>query len=191
MNEHTAKRLIAFTSQSLKQHGIRAVRMDAIARGLNVSKRTIYKTYGTKDNLINSCLESYTDRTQNMFQIIKYSNPHPVSYLLELSRAFIHNLYKAECIFWTDITTHYQHIYTSIQGIWLEELGKSILTCQEASFVSENLNAKNFLHSFATMLYHARTAGCSPDMLYDAAYFMLKGTMTANGIKGLNASNGR
>ena len=51
MDESTEKRIIAFTSQSLRQYGIRAVRMDDIARNMNISKRTIYQIYTTKDNL--------------------------------------------------------------------------------------------------------------------------------------------
>ena len=54
MDESTEKRIIAFTSQSLRQYGIRAVRMDDIARNMNISKRTIYQIYTTKDNLINT-----------------------------------------------------------------------------------------------------------------------------------------
>ena len=52
MDAEKRKRLIIFTSQSFKQKGIRATRMDAIAHGLNISKRTIYEVYKTKDNLI-------------------------------------------------------------------------------------------------------------------------------------------
>ena len=48
MDESTEKRIIAFTSQSLRQYGIRAVRMDDIARNMNISKRTIYQIYTTE-----------------------------------------------------------------------------------------------------------------------------------------------
>lgn len=68
MDEEKKKRLIIFTSQSFKQKGIRATRMDAIAHGLNISKRTIYEVYKTKDNLIGACLVSYSERTKNLFR---------------------------------------------------------------------------------------------------------------------------
>lgn len=58
MDENTEKRIIAFTSQSLKEQGIRAVRMDDIARNMNMSKRTIYQAYITKENLIYICCKS-------------------------------------------------------------------------------------------------------------------------------------
>ena len=59
MNKNAEKRIIAFTSQSLKEYGIHAVRMDDIAQNMSMSKRTIYQTYITKDNLIYICLQSY------------------------------------------------------------------------------------------------------------------------------------
>lgn len=48
MNKNAEKRIIAFTSQSLKEYGIHAVRMDDIAQNMSMSKRTIYQTYITK-----------------------------------------------------------------------------------------------------------------------------------------------
>lgn len=67
MNEYTEKRIVAFTSQSLRQYGIRAVRMNDIAKNMNISKRTIYQVYNTKNNLINTCLDAYLSRIENLF----------------------------------------------------------------------------------------------------------------------------
>ena len=81
MDESTEKRIIAFTSQSLRQYGIRAVRMDDIARNMNISKRTIYQIYTTKDNLINTCGWVYQSRIENTFHIIRYDSPDILEYL--------------------------------------------------------------------------------------------------------------
>lgn len=91
--------MIAFTSQALRQYGIRAVRMDDIARNMSISKRTIYQAYVAKDNLINICLKSYLDRMKELFQIIKYNHPEALEQLWETSKAYIENLYKVERIF--------------------------------------------------------------------------------------------
>lgn len=182
MNENTGKKLIAFTSQALKHQGIRAVRMDAIAHDMNMSKRTLYKVYKTKDNLINTCLASYTERTRNLFHIIRCNAPHALAYLLEMAQAFINNLYKATCIFWTDVTRHYRHIYQAIQAIWTAELEQSLLTCQAERFIRADLNRKEFLDSFTTLLYNARIAECPIEMLRYSARCMLRGIMTPAGM---------
>lgn len=180
MDENKSKRIIAFTSQSLKQYGIRAVRMDAIAQSMNVSKRTIYQAFEKKDNLINSCLDTYTARTKNMFQIIKLSNPNPLLYLWELTRAYIENLYKAKCVFWLDLANYYRHIFTVIDSLWIEELESAIATCRAQQYVILDLDIKTFLESFTTLLYNARVAECSAGMLYNSAYYMIRGIMIRN-----------
>ena len=185
MNKNAEKRIIAFTSQSLKEYGIHAVRMDDIAQNMSMSKRTIYQTYITKDNLIYICLQSYRSRMMNMFRIISYDFPDIVEYLWEVSKAYVENLYKAKCILWLDISRYsaYQYIYNSYNRIWSDELEEAILACQKEKLVIPSLHAALFIESFTTLLYNARIAECMPLMLYKSAYFMLRGIMTESGIK--------
>lgn len=185
MNENTEKKIIAFTSQSLREQGIRAVRMDDIARNMNMSKRTIYQAYTTKENLIYTCLQGYQARIINMFHIIKYDFPDIVEYFWAVSKAYIENLYKAKCVFWLDIScdSRYRYIYSSYNRIWSGELEEIILACQKEKLVMSDLRAKIFVESLTTLLYNARLAECMPSMLYRATYFILRGIMTESGVK--------
>ncbi|WP_229034253.1 TetR/AcrR family transcriptional regulator [Bacteroides salyersiae] len=81
MNKNAEKRIIAFTSQSLKEYGIHAVRMDDIARNMGMSKRTIYQNYTTKENLIYTCLQDYRSRIMDMFRVVRYDFLDIVEYL--------------------------------------------------------------------------------------------------------------
>lgn len=184
MNEHTEKRIIAFTSQSLRQYGIRAVRMDDIAKNMTISKRTIYQVYITKDNLVNTCLQSYLSRMENLFQLIRYNNQDVLGCLWEISKAYIDNLYRAECAFWFDVSrrSEYKYIYTTYTSMWAAELERIIAICQKEKYVIDDLNVQIFLESFITLLYNARVVECSPAMLRNSAFFMLRGIMTEQGI---------
>lgn len=185
MNENTEKKIIAFTSQSLREQGIHAVRMDDIARNMNMSKRTIYQTYTTKENLIYTCMQGYQDRIVNMFHIIKYDFPDIVEYFWAVSKAYIENLYKAKYVFWFDILrdSRYRYIHNSYNRIWSGELEKIILACQKEKLVMSDLRAKIFIESLTVLLYNARFAECMPSVLYRSAYFMLRGIMTESGLK--------
>lgn len=185
MDENAEKRIIAFTSQSLKRQGIRAVRMDDIARNMNMSKRTIYQIYTSKENLIYSCLQVYQVRIINMFHIIKYDFPYILEYFWAVSKAYIENLYKAKCVFWFDISrdSKYRYIYSSYNRIWSGELEKIISVCQKEKLIMSDLRAEIFVESFTALLYNARLAECVPSMLYRSAYFMLRGIMTESGVK--------
>ena len=116
MEENIKKKLIAFTSQLLRQQGIRAVRMDDVAREMKMSKRTLYKVYQTKDKLVDTCLEAYAERMRNLLQLLQHSHPEPLAFLEECSKAFVQTLYRAERVFWTDIAEGYRSIYDTIRG---------------------------------------------------------------------------
>ena len=156
MDEEKKKRLIIFTSQSFKQKGIRATRMDAIAHGLNISKRTIYEVYKTKDNLIGACLVSYSERTKNLFRIIECGSQCPLPRLLGTSKAFVENLYKGENAFWHDVTSHYGYIYDAIREIWYAELARRVGT--QKSNISR-LESGNYNPSLDFLVKVARSLG--------------------------------
>lgn len=182
MDDMTRKELIAFTSRSLRLRGFRAVRMDAIAREMKISKRTLYEMYDTKDNLINHCLRSYADRTKNRFAIIKCRVPDPLEYLFDISRQYVDHLYKAECIFWQDLTVYYPHFYRAIRQIWDDELEESLLACKGRSWVRADVDICAFLHAFARISYSARVTGWPADLLHQSASCMLRGILTIPGI---------
>ena len=184
MDESTEKRIIAFTSQSLRQYGIRAVRMDDIARNMNISKRTIYQIYTTKDNLINTCWWVYQSRIENTFHIIRYDSPDILEYLWAASKAYIENLYKAACVFWLDVSRHleYKYIYNLYNRIWSDELEKTLSACLKERHIIPDLEVRTFVESFTALLYNARVAECLPAMLHSSATFMLRGIMTESGI---------
>lgn len=182
MNDLIRKELIIFTSQSLKQYGFRAVRMDTIAHNMKISKRTLYEIYGTKDNLISNCFISYLDRTKNMFEITKYNASDPLKYLFDISKQYINNLYKAECVFWLDITKYYPHIYHSIQKIWTDELERSLLNCKNKLLIGPDIDIKSFLHSFVCLLYSARISNLPIEMSYKSAFYMMRGILTISGV---------
>lgn len=185
MNEHTEKSIIAFTSQSLRQNGIRGVRMDDIAKSMTVSKRTIYQIYATKDNLVNICFNSYLNRVENLFQIIKCSSQDTVTELWEDSKAYIENLYRAECSFWSDInrSLEYKYIYTKHNCVWFAQLERIITVCQQGKYIINDLNVQMFIESYMSVLYHARTVECAPSVLHNSAYYMLRGIMTEQGLE--------
>jgi AcrR family transcriptional regulator len=53
----TKERIIVESSNLFRQFGIKSITMDQIAENLGVSKRTIYEIFGTKDDLLNACID--------------------------------------------------------------------------------------------------------------------------------------
>lgn len=182
MDGQMEKRLIVFASQYVRQYGIHAMRMDTIARGMNVSKRTLYKVYGSKDNFMRACLASYTDRVMNLFRLLRMETPEPQRYLWALTKAFIDNFYRAEPVFWREITECYPHIHETIRNLWTEELAEAIEECKRKRWVIMELDSQRYASSLYAMFYHGRMAGSAPQAVSHSAYFMWRGIMTIEGI---------
>lgn len=187
MNENTEKRIVVFTSQSLRQNGIRAVHMDDIAKNIGISKRTIYQVYKTKNDLVNTCLDTYLFRIGNLFHIIKYDSSDALVYLWKTSLTYMENLYKGECAFWFDVKCYpeYRHIYVAYNRIWLDGLKKAVSSCQQDGYIIPYLDVPVFLESFMTLLYDVRIAERLPSIAYNALYFMLRGILTNKGVEQL------
>lgn len=185
MNEYSEKRLIALASQNVRQHGIRAARMDVIARDMGVSKRTLYKRYYSKDNFIMVCLASYTERVRNLFCLLRMEASDLPQYLCALTKAFVGNLYKAEPAFWQDVKEHYPQIYETIWGTWVEELEKTVSECQEERWLDRGVAPKRYVQSLTDLFYHARMAALPSHSVFHLAGLLLRGSMTIEGISRL------
>lgn len=57
LSMETKERIIVESSNLFKRYGIRSITMDQIAENLGISKRTIYEIFGTKDDLLNACID--------------------------------------------------------------------------------------------------------------------------------------
>ena len=64
MNPETLRcRILDYTKREMYQHGADGLTMDDIARGMKMSKRTLYKLFPSKTSLFRVCPVSYTHLT--------------------------------------------------------------------------------------------------------------------------------
>ena len=65
------ERLLDFVIDELLQKGIKATTMDSLASALQMSKRTLYEMFSSKENLVNLALqrfhEKFTSKTKDIF----------------------------------------------------------------------------------------------------------------------------
>ena len=69
--------IIHYTSKMFVEQGIKAVRMDDIAKELSISKRTLYELFGDKEELIFQSIKHYLEqsRERRIKQILDLENP--------------------------------------------------------------------------------------------------------------------
>lgn len=69
--------------------GIRSVTMDDVAKEISISKKTLYKHYPDKNELVRSTVQKILDRISKQFTIIMANEPNPILQLHGISRFMI------------------------------------------------------------------------------------------------------
>jgi AcrR family transcriptional regulator len=86
-------RIVVKARDMFHQHGIRGVGVDAIAEAAGTNKMTLYRHFGSKDDLILECLQKAVDEARQLWTDLQTGNPGDPQARL---RAWI--LEGAECI---------------------------------------------------------------------------------------------
>lgn len=77
-------RIIEEATQEFTSKGVRAVRMDDIARQLGISKRTLYETFSNKEDLLLECVvRAEAKREENMGKFYSDPNYNSIEVVLE------------------------------------------------------------------------------------------------------------
>jgi AcrR family transcriptional regulator len=71
------------TLNSILQRGVRAFTIDGLAAELGMSKKTIYKYFPNKENLIENCFMNFTNLLSEKLDDLSRSDPHPVKTFLK------------------------------------------------------------------------------------------------------------
>lgn len=62
----TTRRVVDFATQAFFTQGVKSVKMDDIAKGLQMSKRTLYQLFADKEQLIIACLEMLAEEEHRL-----------------------------------------------------------------------------------------------------------------------------
>jgi AcrR family transcriptional regulator len=73
---------IVDTAQDLfREHGIKGIGVDAIAEAAGTNKMTLYRHFGSKDELIAECMREQARKAEEKWAEIVAANPDPVAVL--------------------------------------------------------------------------------------------------------------
>src|SRR5580692_1812465 len=68
-------RILVAAGEMFYRHGFRAVGVDAIAEAAGTNKMTLYRHFGSKDDLIIACLNRATEHADAIWTDIEMANP--------------------------------------------------------------------------------------------------------------------
>ena len=101
------KKVIEAAYEAFTSKGIRAVKMDDLAKALSISKRTLYEIFDDKEQLLLACIEENSKCfREHMEKFALKKNPSPIAIILEFYRFQIIQLNNIRPEFFVDINRY-------------------------------------------------------------------------------------
>lgn len=108
------ERIIDLSMKAFAEKGIRAVRMDDIARRLGVSKRTLYELYENKEAVLCEGVRAYhNNREQRMIGLVQQGKS-VIDIILEAYRQQLDELRNTSPLFYDDLKK-YPHVLKMLE----------------------------------------------------------------------------
>lgn len=179
------KDILTFTRQVITHRGIRAFRVEEVARVMGMSKRTIYRLFPTRTDLLKTCLvemnrEYYSGQSPEEVD----SENDSFTGLVNLLKQHLARMYEVEIIFLLELKQlpDFAEIYRSQRREWLMRMEKSITLCQRSGYILTDTDPLSFCERMLNAIYESRLGAVSSDSQYVLCYTLLRGVATAAGI---------
>lgn len=177
--------MLIFAWQVITRHGIRAFRVEDAVRVMGMSKRTVYRWFPTKVDLLKTCLaemnrEFYSGQMSEDFQ----EEDDSYTRLMNFLKKYMSRLYQVEIVFLTELKqlSEFTEIYQSQRKEWLARTKKLITACQQAGYILPDTNQPLFCERLLVTLFESRLDAIPYETQYKFIYTLLRGISTSAGI---------
>lgn len=192
--ETTKKKIISFAMELFVANGIISVKMNDIANGLHISKRTVYKLFPHKEDLVFAGIKAFHEDNDNeRDEFVREHNGDILSILYWLLNKQIDVLPKIRPVFYDDIQK-----YPKVQE-YIEEHRRDE-KAQIKAFLAEGVKQGIFRDDINYNLFMDILSVCGQafskeklyfkypliDILNNGTLVLLRGIMTESARKKLN-----
>lgn len=183
------RNIVLFTSQMIKKEGIRAVRMDDIAKEMSMSKRTIYQMFNTKQELINVCIDHSIHLVEQKLKLFNQSSRNSMDKLLTFTQFYVQTLHRAQRVFWRDFSliSDYEELYTKYNTFWANAFKILLTKCKKDGYIVKHINLDSFVNILMNTLYNARLTDYCYYSQRITVYVMIRGMTTIEGSRKLDS----
>lgn len=102
--------IIEVANKLFMEYGIRAVSLDRIVKELRTSKRTIYKHFKDKDDLLQACLITYHTKIKTENEAIIEESPNPIVALASLYQEIVRRSHQVNPNYFNDVYHYFPEI---------------------------------------------------------------------------------
>lgn len=111
------ERIISIAENLFFTSGLRSISLDDVCKPLKISKKTLYKYFGTKEDLVRSSFLCFFNRIESEIGEIANLYPNPVEQLWHASDLAIKKLSEINPTFIKELKQYHQNIYLEIVEI--------------------------------------------------------------------------
>ena len=149
--------------ESVADGGVRAFTVDALSKRLAMSKKTIYKFFPTKENLITAIMHFAFNQINRVFETVMKEEPNPAVQYIKImehickfvGRTPVHKLVELKSLYpqiWNHVESfrlsHQQDFYTILKSAQEQELARGDIDMKTASIVYVNIVNSTFQPEF-------------------------------------------
>jgi len=149
--------------ESVADGGVRAFTVDALSKRLAMSKKTIYKFFPTKENLITAIMHFALNQINRVFETVMKEEPNPAVQYIKImehickfvGRTPVHKLVELKSLYpqiWNHVESfrlsHQQDFYTILKSAQEQGLARGDIDMKTASIVYVNIVNSTFQPEF-------------------------------------------
>tara|TARA_B110000285_G_scaffold79673_1_gene91982 strand:+ start:438 stop:1037 length:600 start_codon:yes stop_codon:yes gene_type:complete len=144
--DEKALEILERATQVYMKYGIKSVTMDDLAKELSISKKTIYKYFSDKPELIKAIIEMKVQMDQAVCTNSAQQSENAIEEMISISKFVIENIGSINPTVFYDLQKHYPEAWKVIEshkwGYVLNEITTNINRGISEGLYRENLNAK-------------------------------------------------
>lgn len=142
----TKAKILQGAEELIFKYGIKNITMDDIARHLTMSKKTIYKFYKEKDEIVHSLMQSNIDNDKVRFKKIYESSPNVVAEVFEMMKEMREMFSKINPIVFFELSKYYPETWKEFQnfknGFISEMIESTLIKGQKDGYIRKDINVK-------------------------------------------------
>jgi AcrR family transcriptional regulator len=178
--------------------GIKNVSMDDVSKALKISKKTLYKCFNDKSDLVRAAVLDHFMQIESSLEDFSKTNSHPIHELLAMTNFAVQQLSQVRPSVIQDLKKYHPEIYQEMvqmrEKSIIQRLSGNIDKGRDQGIYRLEFDKKMISKSFALLIYsyteqisQKADEDYNPQLLFQLMEYHIRGISTLNGLKELES----
>ena len=185
--------------ESVSNSGVRAFTVESLAKRLSMSKKTIYKHFPTKENLIHSIILYIFEQINGVFENVMKDEPNPAVQFVKIMENISKFAGRTPVNHLAELKSQYPQIWKEVEAFRLghqDDFYTILKNAQEQSFAREEINMRtmsivyiNIINSTFQPEFFLQNDLPIRDTIHGFVQIVARGIFNEKGLKAINIYN--